>query len=407
MSLQHFIAFDLGATSGRTVLGTLSDGELRIRELTRFPNRILPLGGHFYWNIFSLYEQLCEGLRAAAREGIEITSVGIDTWGVDFAFVGSDGSLLGMPYAYRDPHTEGAPAEYFAKVLSRREVYARTGIQIMPFNSLYQLYALHKKGASQLAAAAKLLFMLSYLLTGSMVTEYTIASTSQLLNPRTRRIESELLEKMDIDPSLFCDVVMPGHRIGLLDERLAADVGLKRIPVVAVAGHDTASAVAAVPARNERFAYLSSGTWSLMGIEVREPVIDDRTSACNITNEGGVEGTTRLLKNITGMWLLEECLKVWAREGREYAYSELVEMAHSAPTQTTNRSPVRAACRRLSPHSVPGRGRLRPVPTGRPCARFSRVWPSNTAWCSTVSGRWRPSPSKNSTSSAAGRRTRF
>ena len=164
-----------------------------------------------------------------------------------------------------------------------------------------------------------------------MVTEYTIASTSQLLNPRTRRIESELLEKMDIDPSLFCDVVMPGHRIGLLDERLAADVGLKRIPVVAVAGHDTASAVAAVPARNERFAYLSSGTWSLMGIEVREPVIDDRTSACNITNEGGVEGTTRLLKNITGMWLLEECLKVWAREGREYAYSELVEMAHSAP----------------------------------------------------------------------------
>lgn len=334
MSLQHFIAFDLGATSGRTVLGTLSDGELRIRELTRFPNRILPLGGHFYWNIFSLYEQLCEGLRAAAREGIEITSVGIDTWGVDFAFVGSDGSLLGMPYAYRDPHTEGAPAEYFAKVLSRREVYARTGIQIMPFNSLYQLYALHKKGASQLAAAAKLLFMpdaLSYLLTGSMVTEYTIASTSQLLNPRTRRIESELLKKMDIDPSLFCDVVMPGHRIGLLDERLAADVGLKRIPVVAVAGHDTASAVAAVPARNERFAYLSSGTWSLMGIEVREPVIDDRTSACNITNEGGVEGTTRLLKNITGMWLLEECLKVWAREGREYAYSELVEMAHSAP----------------------------------------------------------------------------
>lgn len=334
MSLQHFIAFDLGATSGRTVLGTLSDGELRIRELTRFPNRILPLGGHFYWNIFSLYEQLCEGLRAAAREGIEITSVGIDTWGVDFAFVGSDGSLLGMPYAYRDPHTEGAPAEYFAKVLSRREVYARTGLQIMPFNSLYQLYALHKKGASQLAAAAKLLFMpdaLSYLLTGSMVTEYTIASTSQLLNPRTRRIESELLEKMDIDPSLFCDVVMPGHRIGLLDERLAADVGLKRIPVVAVAGHDTASAVAAVPARNERFAYLSSGTWSLMGIEVREPVIDDRTSACNITNEGGVEGTTRLLKNITGMWLLEECLKVWAREGREYAYSELVEMAHSAP----------------------------------------------------------------------------
>lgn len=333
MNPQHFIAFDLGATSGRTVLGTLSDGELRIRELTRFPNQILPLGGHFYWNIFSLYEHLCEGLRAAAREGVEITSIGIDTWGVDFAFVGSDGSLLGMPYAYRDPHTEDAPAEYFAKVLSRKEVYARTGIQIMPFNSLYQLYALQKKGASQLAAAAKLLFMpdaLSYLLTGEMVTEYTIASTSQLLNPRTRKIESELLEKMGIDPSLFGDIVMPGHRIGLLNEQLAAETGVGRVPVVAVAGHDTASAVAAVPAENERFAYLSSGTWSLMGIEVREPVINERTAACNITNEGGVGGTTRLLKNITGMWLLEECLKAWAREGKEYAYSELVGMAHSA-----------------------------------------------------------------------------
>lgn len=334
MNPQHFIAFDLGATSGRTVLGMLSNGELRIRELTRFPNQTLPLGGHFYWNIFLLYEHLCDGLRAAAREGVAITSVGIDTWGVDFAFVGGDGSLLGMPYAYRDPHTEGAPAEYFANVLSRREVYARTGIQIMPFNSLYQLYALRKKGASQLAAAAKLLFMpdaLSYLLTGEMVTEYTIASTSQLLNPRTRKIEPELLEGMGIDPSLFCDIVMPGHRIGLLNEYLAAETGVGRIPVVAVAGHDTASAVVAVPAENERFAYLSSGTWSLMGIEVREPVIDTRTAACNITNEGGVGGTTRLLKNITGMWLLEECLRAWAREGKEYAYSELVGMAHSAP----------------------------------------------------------------------------
>ena len=367
MSLQHFIAFDLGATSGRTVLGTLSDGELRIRELTRFPNRILPLGGHFYWNIFSLYEQLCEGLRAAAREGIEITSVGIDTWGVDFAFVGSDGSLLGMPYAYRDPHTEGAPAEYFAKVLSRREVYARTGIQIMPFNSLYQLYALHKKGASQLAAAAKLLFMpdaLSYLLTGSMVTEYTIASTSQLLNPRTKRIEARLLEKMGLSPELFPPIVMPGHRIGTLRAELAAACGLPQLPVIAVAGHDTASAVAAVPAADERFAYLSSGTWSLMGIEVREPFINELTERYNFTNEGGVEGTTRLLKNITGMWILEQCLRKWKDEGRDYTYPEIVKMATGAAPFRTMIDPDDASF--AAPGDMPAAIRAYCERTGQP-----------------------------------------
>ena len=177
MQPKHFVAFDLGATSGRTILGSLRDGELVLKELTRFPNTILPLGGHYYWNIFSLYEHLCEGLRAAAREGVEIASVGIDTWGVDFAFVGKDDSLLGLPYAYRDPHTDGAPEEYFSKVLPREEVYGATGIQIMQFNSLYQLYAMQRDRSSQLAAAERLLFMpdaLSYLLTGEMVTEYTI-----------------------------------------------------------------------------------------------------------------------------------------------------------------------------------------------------------------------------------------
>ncbi|MEG2240226.1 MAG: rhamnulokinase family protein [Alistipes sp.] len=333
MDKIHFIAFDLGATSGRTILGSLAGEELQLKELTRFANRILPLNGHFYWNIFSLYEQLCEGLRAAAREGVEITSIGIDTWGVDFAFVGKDGSLLGMPYAYRDPHTVGAPAEYFDKVWSQEEVYDRTGIQIMNFNSLYQLYAMQRDGSSQLAAAKHLLFMpdaLSYLLTGNRVTEYTIASTSQLLNPRTKKIETALLEKMGVSASLFGEVVLPGHRIGLLNEQLAAETGLGRVPVVAVAGHDTASAVAAVPAQNERFAYLSSGTWSLMGIEVRDAVITPQTAAYNITNEGGVEGTTRLLKNITGMWLLEQCLKTWTQQGRAYDYPTMIKRAEAA-----------------------------------------------------------------------------
>ena len=320
MQPKHFVAFDLGATSGRTILGSLRDGELVLKELTRFPNTILPLGGHYYWNIFSLYEHLCEGLRAAAREGVEIASVGIDTWGVDFAFVGKDGSLLGLPYAYRDPHTDCAPEEYFSKVLPREEVYGATGIQIMQFNSLYQLYAMQRDRSSQLAAAERLLFMpdaLSYLLTGEMVTEYTIASTSQLLNPRTKRIEARLLEKMGLSPELFPPIVMPGHRIGTLRAELAAACGLPQLPVIAVAGHDTASAVAAVPAADERFAYLSSGTWSLMGMEVREPFINELTERYNFTNEGGVEGTTRLLKNITGMWILEQCLRKWKDEGRD------------------------------------------------------------------------------------------
>lgn len=333
MQPKHFIAFDLGATSGRTILGTLTAEELRMKELTRFPNRILPLQGHCYWNIFSLYEHLTDGLRAAAQEGVEITSIGIDTWGVDVAFIGRDGSVLGMPYAYRDPHTEGAPEAFFREVMSRGEIYERTGIQIMDFNTVYQLFALKKARSSQLEAAGRILFMpdaLSYLLTGEMVTEYTIASTSQLLNPRTRQLESLILEKMGIPSTKFCPLVLPGHRIGRLDERLAAAVGLGRIPVVAVAGHDTASAVAAVPAESEHFAYLSSGTWSLMGIETREPVIDEQTFAYNITNEGGVEGTTRLLKNITGMWLLEECLKAWKTQGTEYTYPEIVALAGEA-----------------------------------------------------------------------------
>lgn len=328
-----FLAFDLGATSGRSILGTLRDGKLHMKELTRFPNQILELGGHCYWNIFSLYEHLRAGLFACAKEGVEVSSIGIDTWGVDFAFLGEDGQILGMPYAYRDPHTEGVPEQYFNKVMPRQEVYALTGIQVMNFNSLYQLYAMQRDHSSPLKAATQALFMpdaLSYMLTGEKVTEYTIASTSQILNPRTKKMEGELLEKMGVKADLFGPIVMPGVVIGTLTDALAAETGLGKIPVVAVAGHDTASAVAAIPAANENFAYLSSGTWSLMGIEVKDAVITEETAALNITNEGGVEGTTRLLKNITGMWILEQCIKEWKREGVEYSYPEIVKMATQA-----------------------------------------------------------------------------
>ena len=333
MTTRYFLAFDLGATSGRTILGTL-DRQLEIRELTRFPNHIMSIGDGCYWDIFALYKHLLEGLRTASREGVEITSIGIDTWGVDFAFVGSDGSIMGLPRAYRDPHTNGAPEAFFEKVLPRDKVYSLTGIQVMNFNSLYQLYALKRDCSSQLAASKHLLFMpdaLSYMLTGKRVTEYTIASTSQILNPYTKQMEPLLLNALGIDPGIFAPMVMPGTTIGTLLPSIAKECGLPEIPVVAVAGHDTASAVAAVPSVDEKFAYLSSGTWSLMGIEIKDPLVTEQTAALNITNEGGVEGTTRLLKNITGMWLQEQCIKEWKAAGKDYSYNDLEAMASAVP----------------------------------------------------------------------------
>lgn len=333
MKNKSFLAFDLGATSGRTILGTIEQGRLQMKELTRFSNQILQIGNHIHWNIYSLFEHLKEGLTAAKREGVEIASIGIDTWGVDFALLAEDGSLLGAPYAYRDPHTVGVPEKFF-ELISREKVYDLTGIQVMNFNSLYQLFALSQANNSLLKSAKEMLFIpdaLAYMLTGNKVVEYTIASTSQILNPRTKKFEVELLEKAGVSPSILGEIVMPGHLIGCLKDDLATESELGKINVIAVAGHDTAAAVAAVPAIGENFAYLSSGTWSLMGIEVKDPIINEDTFALNFTNEGGIEETTRFLKNITGMWLLEQCLKDWKNEGVTYAYEKLVQMTTAVP----------------------------------------------------------------------------
>lgn len=329
---HYFLAFDIGATSGRSVLGRISKNKIDIEELTRFPNRIIRVHDRFHWDIFSLYENLKEGLKAAASRNIKISAIGIDTWGVDFAYIGEDGTILGIPRSYRDPYTEGIPEEYFNNVLSRKEVYGLTGIQIMNFNSLFQLYAAKKENSSALKAAKEILFIpdaLSYLLTGEKVCEYTILSTSQFLNPETKQVEGKLLEKMGIEPSLVPPVVMPGNIMGYLTESLSRECGLERIPVIAVAGHDTASAVASVPAENKNFAYLSSGTWSLMGIEVEEPIINEESFNLNFTNEGGVDGTVRFLKNITGMWLLEQCRKEWDAAGKSLSYPQIVFLSGS------------------------------------------------------------------------------
>lgn len=329
---RHFIGVDLGATSGRVILATLCDGNIGLEVLHRFPNRLVEIGGRYYWNIYALYEEILEGLTLAGRRSLPIESIGIDTWGVDFAFVAADGTLAGLPRSYRDPYTDGAPEAFFREV-PRREVYERTGIQIMNFNSLYQLCAAGREGSSALRTADRILFMpdaLSYLLTGEQVCEYTILSTSQFMNPRTKRIDEGLLRTAGVDPALFPRVVMPGERIGRLLPGVAERTGLGSIPVVAVAGHDTGSAVAAVPAEDECFAYLSSGTWSLMGIELPEPLITDESYAMNFTNEGGVDGTTRFLKNITGMWLLEQCRAAWSRSGKEYSYPDIMRMTQAA-----------------------------------------------------------------------------
>ncbi len=332
MENKSFLAFDIGATSGRSIIGTIIGGRLQIKELTRFPNQMLQLGDHYHWNIFSIYENIKLALSAAKQTGDNIISIGIDTWGVDFALVAKDGSILGLPYAYRDPHTDGMPEKFFRSI-PRSEVYGLTGIQVMNFNSLYQLFALKEGSSSVLDAASEMLFMpdaLSYLLTGNKVVEYTIASTSQILNPKSRQFESRLLDAAGVSDSILGKLVMPGHRVGLLSDVLAEESGMGKIPVIAVAGHDTASAIASVPAEDGHFAYLSSGTWSLMGIETDEAIINDDTFRLNLTNEGGVEGKTCLLKNITGMWLLEQCLAEWKKDGVSYSYDKLLEMTESA-----------------------------------------------------------------------------
>lgn len=325
---ECYFAVDLGATSGRTILGYFTPDGLEMEEVNRFPNHLIETGGHFYWDIYELYRHIIEGLRTASRkEGVRITSIGIDTWGVDFVCVGKDGTFLRQPYAYRDPHTTGAPEAFFKRV-PRSSVYQWTGIQVMNFNSLFQLDTMRRNHDSALEAADKLLFIpdaLTYMLTGEIVTEYTIASTAQLVNATTRKLEDSLLQEVGLTRSHFGRFVYPGERAGVLTEEVQRLTGLGPVPVIAVAGHDTASAVAAVPAMNRNFAYLSSGTWSLMGVETDAPVINRETEELNFTNEGGVEGTIRLLKNICGMWLLERCRLGW----EETSYPELIAEANA------------------------------------------------------------------------------
>lgn len=329
---KYFFAVDLGATSGRTIIGTLTGGKIELEELTRFDNNLIETGGHFYWDIYALYFEIIKGLKLAAQRELPIRSIGIDTWGVDFVCVGKDGALLRNPLSYRDPHTFGMMEDYFERAIDKAKVYDITGIQFMNFNSLFQLYAMRKNNDSALAGAEKILFVpdaLSYMLTGKMVCEYTIASTSQMLDPRTKQLDEQLLASVGLSRDNFGRMVNPATEIGVLTKEVQQLTGLGAIPVIAVAGHDTGSAVAAVPAKDEKFAYLSSGTWSLMGIETRNAIINDLSYELNFTNEGGIDGTTRFLKNICGMWLYERCRKEWTDAPK--SHTELIAAAMEQP----------------------------------------------------------------------------
>lgn len=337
---KTYLAVDMGASSGRVLGGSFDGSRLTLEEVERFENGGVTAGGHMYWNLLSLWNNVQQGLRAAGdKYGNRITSVGVDTWGVDFALLGRGDELLGNPYHYRDRRTAGILERAF-EIVSREEIFAETGLQFIEFNTLFQLVAM-KLGDSPLLEAAESLLMIPdlfhWLMTGQKFNELTDASTTQFYNPQTKAWSTTLFDRFGLPSGMLNEIAQPGTRLGPLQSSVAEATGLSGVEVVLPGTHDTASAVMAVPAESPPAAkpdwcYISSGTWSLMGVETPEPVISDKCRELNFTNEGGVGGTTRLLKNIAGLWLVQECRRIWRQEGHDFGWSMLVEMAqHSQP----------------------------------------------------------------------------
>lgn len=329
---KNLLAFDLGAESGRGILGRFDGDRLSLDVVHRFPNTPVRVLDALYWDVLGQYQEMLAALRKCKTEpGLD--GIGIDTWGVDFALLGRDGHLLGNPRNYRDPHTETIMDQAFARV-PKAEIYHRTGLQFMRINSLFQLLALQRDRSPVLEAAETMLMIpdfFHYLLTGEKACEFTDASTSQLLDPHTRGWAADLIGRFGLPAKLFGRIVEPGTVLGPLRPTVMADTGLPAVPVVVPATHDTASAVAAVPARGDSWAYISSGTWSLVGVELPAPVVSEQSLAVNFTNEGGVAGTTRLLKNVMGLWLVQECRRAWERAGMSFQYEDLMRLAAAAP----------------------------------------------------------------------------
>lgn len=327
-----YLAADFGGGSGRVIAGWLEDGKLTMEEIHRFGNRQVRLGNHVYWDFPALFEDMKAGLKKAASKGYEVESIGVDTWGVDFGLIDRDGQLLGNPVCYRDARTAGMTEKLF-ETLNPTEHYATTGIQVMEINTLAQLLSI--KGTAQLEAAEHLLFMpdlFSYFLTGKATNEYCIASTSELLDAKRREWSWETIEALGLPKRIFGDIVMPGTVRGELRKDIAEETGLKDVKVIAVGSHDTASAVAAVPAieGDGPVAFLSSGTWSLLGIELPEPILTEEARQAEFTNEGGVGGRIRFLQNITGLWILQRLMAEWKERGEEQTFGELLPAAAQA-----------------------------------------------------------------------------
>jgi rhamnulokinase len=337
MSQQVYLGIDLGAETGRVMAGLWDGKRVQLEELHRFSNSGVAIADTLRWNMPGLWAEIQTGLTVAARKfGKSVVSVGVDTWGVDFVLLSKSCEMLGLPFHYRDARTRGILSKAFSRV-PREEIFAATGLQFMEINTLYQLLALQKNSPEILAAAETLLMIpdfLNFCLCGARVSEFTIATTSQCVNPKKRAWAADLLQKFGLPAKIFPEIVPPGSRIGSLRESLAGRTGLGPVSVIAPAAHDTGSAVTAVPSRNTgkcNWAYLSSGTWSLVGVEVQDALLSPRVLELNFTNEGGVDGTYRLLKNIVGLWLIQQCRRAFAEKGKEYSYEQLAQMAAEAP----------------------------------------------------------------------------
>lgn len=328
MSLKRILAFDFGASSGRAILGTLENGKIEMKEIHRFSNDPVSVRGTVYWDILRLFFEIKTGITKAVSEG-GFDAISIDTWGVDFGLLDEKGNLLANPVHYRDVRTEPITQEVL-KILSKEELYGLTGIQFNRINTLYQLMYLKLKEPDVLAKTKKMLMipdLFAYMLTGEMHEEATIASTSNLYDGRIKNWSFELIEKLGLPKDIFADIIEPGSVYGKLSPEICEELGCEPVPVIACASHDTASAVAAVPSNTDDFVYVSCGTWSLFGIETAQPIMTEEAARYNFTNEGGFADTTRFLKNITGLWLIQESRRQWKREGTEVGFDVLEKEA--------------------------------------------------------------------------------
>lgn len=325
---KRVLAFDFGASSGRAIIGTLDNGRITLNEVHRFSNDPVTVNGTFYWDVLRLFHEIKQGLLKAKQAG-GFDSIGIDTWGVDFGLLDKDGVLLENPVHYRDKRNIGM-VEKAAKYIGKDEMYKLTGIQFMDFNTAFQLLSIKENRPELLARAESLLFMpdlFAYFLTGNKVSEYSIATTSQIVDINTRDWSKEMLEKLGLPEKIFNRIAPSGSVTGYLSDEICEELGLEKVPVIAVCGHDTQSAVTAVPSEKEDFAFISSGTWSLFGTETKKPIVNDLSYSFNVTNEGGFGYSTAFLKNICGLWLIQESRRQWIREGKEYSYAELEKAA--------------------------------------------------------------------------------